>query len=186
MRHFSIIGALLSAPLFFILTAEPVMGQAVLRDPTPAQTEGPYFKAGSPERRSLQAGATIGTPLHLSGAVVDRGGNAIPGAVLDFWQADGEGRYDNGGYSLRGRQTTDADGRYVLDTVLPGLYPGRTRHIHVKVTLKGRPPLTTQLYFAGEKGNDRDRLVDSRLLVTLVDGKEGKAGVFDFVVDTGR
>jgi protocatechuate 3,4-dioxygenase beta subunit len=186
MHHFRNIGALLSALLLFLLMASPAMGQASLREPTPAQTEGPYFKAGSPERQSLRAVDTIGTPLRLSGRVVDREGKALAGAVLEFWQADGEGRYDNGGFALRGRQFTDADGRYALDTVLPGLYPGRTRHIHVKIATKGRQPLTTQLYFAGEKGNDSDRLVEARLLVTLVDGAGGKTGVFDFVLEAGR
>jgi len=57
----------------------------------------------------------------------------VGGALLDFWQADAAGDYDNTGFRLRGHQFSGADGRFRLATVVPGLYPGRTRHIHVKV-----------------------------------------------------
>ena len=77
-------------------------------------------------------------------------------ALLDFWQADSNGEYDNQGYRLRGHQFTDAKGRFHLETVVPGLYTGRTRHIHVKVQAPNRPVLTTQLYFPGEPANERD------------------------------
>ena len=54
---------------------------------------------------------------------------------------------------------TDADGHYKLETILPAVYPGRTRHIHVKVRAKeGGRILTTQTYFPGEAGNARDGL----------------------------
>jgi hypothetical protein len=54
-------------------------------------------------------------------------------ALLDFWQANPNGAYDNTGYTLRGHQYTDANGYYTLTTIVPGIYPGRTEHIHVKV-----------------------------------------------------
>ena len=114
---------------------------------TPRQTEGPYFTRDSPERATLLEPGIAGQRLVLSGTVLSLDCRPLAGALLDFWQADADGAYDNQGYRLRGHQFTDADGRYRLETVVPGLYPGRTRHIHVKVQSKGGPVLTTQLYF---------------------------------------
>jgi protocatechuate 3,4-dioxygenase beta subunit len=115
--------------------------------PTPAQTEGPYFKAASPLRRSLVQPGMAGTRLTLTGFVLSSSCKPVRRARLDFWQAGADGAYDNAGFRLRGHQFTDAKGRYRLETVLPGLYSGRTRHIHLKVRAPRRTPLTTQLYF---------------------------------------
>ena len=89
----------------------------------------------------------VGERLIVTGYVLDQDCKPVAGALLDFWQADGEGVYDNEGYRLRGRQYTDAEGRYRLETVIPGEYPGRTEHIHVKAQAPGGRVLTTQLYF---------------------------------------
>ena len=96
---------------------------------TPAETEGPYYKRDTPERASLLEPGMAGTRLLVSGQVLTRDCRPIAAALLDFWQADAAGAYENAGYRLRGHQFTDADGRYTLETVVPGLYPGRTRHI---------------------------------------------------------
>src|SRR5215210_7521587 len=104
---------------------------------TPSQTEGPYYKAGAPERTSLLEPGMAGTPLTITGYVMTPDCQPVASAWLDFWQADGNGAYDNRGYTLRGHQYTDADGRFVLQTVVPGEYPGRTGHIHVKVQAPG-------------------------------------------------
>ncbi|MFI1193649.1 carbohydrate-binding protein [Micromonospora sp. NPDC020750] len=152
-------------------------------DPTPAQMEGPYFKPNSPRRTSLIEAGTVGTRLTVSGYVFGLGCQAIPNVLLDFWQADTNGGYDNAGYRFRGHQFTDAAGAYRLTTIVPGLYPGRTRHIHVKVQAPGRPVLTTQLYFPGEPRNSTDSLFDPALLMTVraVDG--GREATFDFVLN---
>ena len=68
-------------------------------------------------------------------------------------------------------------------TVVPGIYPGRTRHIHVKVAAPNRPALTTQLYFRDEPGNRRDGIFAPELVMKLRDRQEGKLGTFDFVLD---
>ena len=105
-------------------------------------------------------------------------------ALLDFWQADAGGVYDNAGYRLRGHQFTDARGRYRLETVVPGLYPGRTRHIHVKVQAPRKPMLTTQLYFPSEPRNASDSIFDASLLLhgwKKVGAR--RVGGFDFVLD---
>ena len=91
-----------------------------------------------------------GRRLALEGFVVTRSCRPVFGALLDFWHADAIGEYDNKGFRLRGHQFADALGRYRLSTILPGLYPGRTRHVHVKVRMPSGRLLTTQLYFPGE------------------------------------
>ena len=150
---------------------------------TPSQTEGPYFKAGSPERASLLESGTAGTKLVVAGYVLTRDCKPVAGAVLDFWQADDRGNYDNTGYTLRGHQTSASDGSYRLETIVPGLYTGRTEHIHVKVQAPGKTPLTTQLYFPGVTENDSDGIFDRRLLMDVRDAAGGKAATFDFILD---
>jgi len=151
--------------------------------PTDAQTEGPFFSADSPRRRNLLRPGIEGTVLVLSGRVLTTGCRPIKGALLDFWQADAGGRYDNRGYRLRGHQLTDADGRYRLTTVVPGLYPGRTRHIHVKARRPTGRLLTTQLYFPGVGRNEDDPLYDPALLIAVRRREGGRRGHFDFVLE---
>jgi protocatechuate 3,4-dioxygenase beta subunit len=134
-------------------------------DPTPAQSEGPFFTPRSPLLRSIVPAGASGTRLTLTGRVLTTSGRPIRRALLDFWQADARGLYDNSGYRFRGHQRTDSRGRYSLQTVVPGLYSGRTRHIHVKAQAPRGRVLTTQLYFPGEARNRDDALFDAELLV---------------------
>lgn len=140
------------------------------------QMEGPYYKAGSPERNSLVEAGMDGTRLLLAGYVVDQNCQPLPHAWLDFWQADASGTYDNNdGYRLRGHQYTDAKGRFYLETILPGLYASRPiEHIHVKVQPEGGEAVTSQLYFP-------DRPVDG-LTVTVEDRGDLLVGYFNFVL----
>ena len=168
-----------AAPL---LAATPTIADA--DDPTPALTEGPYFKPRSPLRRSIVPGGGAGTGLTLSGRVLTTAGRPVAHALLDFWQADGRGVYDNGGYRFRGHQFTDAKGHYRLLTVVPGLYPRRTRHIHVKVQPPHRSVLTTQLFFPGIARNRSDGIFTPECLVhgwRTVRGR--RVARFDFVLD---
>jgi protocatechuate 3,4-dioxygenase beta subunit len=152
-------------------------------DPTPAQTEGPYFKSSSPERSSLLESGITGTPLTMTGRVLSTTCQPIPRAKLDFWQADNSGAYDNSGYRLRGHQFTDDSGRFTLQTIVPGLYPGRTRHIHVKAQAPNSAVLTTQLYFPGEPRNAADGIYSSELEMTIQDAGGGRAATFNFVLN---
>lgn len=152
-------------------------------DPTPAQTEGPFFTPRSPARTSLLEPGMQGTKLTVTGLVLTRDCRPVAGALVDFWQADDAGEYDNTGYRLRGHQFTDVHGRYRLDTIVPGLYPGRTRHIHVKVQAQRKPILTTQLYFPGEPRNARDGIFHSALVMKMAPSRDRRAGVFNFVLD---
>ena len=155
--------------------------------PTPRQTEGPYFKPESPARGSLLEPGLRGTRIVVAGTVLSTGCQPVPRALVDFWHADDSGAYDNSGYRLRGHQLADDQGRYRLETIVPGVYVGRTRHIHVKVQAPNGPVLTTQLYFPGERENQRDPIFSRDLVLQVKDTPDGKAGTFDFVLDlTGR
>ncbi len=125
---------------------------------TASQTEGPFYTPKTPLKSDFRKDAP-GQPIVLEGHVLDTRCKPLAGAWLDFWHADAGGEYDNTGFKLRGHQVTDAEGHFRLLTILPALYPGRTRHIHVKVSAReGGRILTTQTYFPGEAGNARDGL----------------------------
>jgi protocatechuate 3,4-dioxygenase beta subunit len=153
-------------------------------EPTHETTEGPFFKPRSPLRRSLIEPGIDGTRLVVTGKAFSEGCHPLQGALIDFWQADNEGEYDNTGFKLRGHQFTDAQGQWRLETVVPGLYPGRTRHLHVKVQAKNGRPLTTQLFFPGEARNRRDSIFDPELLMAVRDRDGGREGRFHFVLPT--
>ena len=151
---------------------------------TPSQTEGPFYKANTPQRTTLLESGMAGTKLTLTGYVLTANCRPVAGAWLDFWQADDRGAYDNAGFRMRGHQFTDNAGVYYLETLLPGLYTGRTRHIHVKVRAPNGPILTTQLYVPGEARNQSDGIFNPALVMTMRDGAGGKVGFFNFVVNS--
>ena len=103
--------------------------------------------------------------------MLTRGCNPVARAVVDLWHADERGDYDNKGFRYRGRTYTDEKGRYRFRTIVPALYPGRTRHYHVKVAAGGKLLLTTQLYFPDEPGNRRDGLFRKELLMRRRQGR---------------
>ena len=149
---------------------------------TLAQTEGPYFKPNSPLRHDLAADRPRGEKMTVAGLVLGSNCKPVPRALVQIWQADETGAYDNAGFTLRGHQFSDDRGRWWFTTLVPAAYPGRTRHIHVKVQRPGGRVLTTQLYYPGEALNGRDRLFDQRLTMRVTDASDGKFGRFDFVV----
>lgn len=163
------------------------------RGATPEQEEGPFYRLLSRESAVLREDGMAGTPLVLTGRVRDVRGKPLAQTLLDFWHCDDSGIYDTRGSRLRGHQWTDAEGRYRLTTIVPGLYPGRTRHIHVKLQPAGadvpdRPSMltvTTQVYFPGEPRNASDDIYDPRLLLAIEPDGAGKVAGFDFVLDLG-
>ena len=153
-------------------------------EPTVRQTEGPYFKPSSPQRADLVEPNTKGRLVELGGQVLTRSCRPVARALVDLWHCDEWGEYDNKGFRYRGHLFTDAEGRYRFRTILPALYPGRTRHYHVKVQAPQRPVLTTQLYFpADEAANRRDGLFRRELLMRMAEAGDGLAARFDFVLD---
>jgi protocatechuate 3,4-dioxygenase beta subunit len=150
---------------------------------TPRQTEGPFFTPRSPRKSSLVEKGTGAERLALAGLVLSAQCRPVANALLDFWHCDETGEYDNAGFRYRGHLYTDAQGRYVLETIVPGEYPGRTRHIHVKVQAPGGHILTTQLYFPEEPRNARDFLYRPELLMRIERRGGARRARFDYVVE---
>ena len=98
--------------------------------PTPADQEGPFYSRGAPVRASLVEPGSKAERVILSGRVLGADCKPVAGALLDFWQADEKGEYDNAGFRYRGKVVADGDGRYRIETILPAEYPGRPRHLH--------------------------------------------------------
>lgn len=161
--------ALVAMPVIWTgLGAQP----ARPRQPTPRQTEGPFYPVSLPEDsdfdllRNGSLGYTRGQPAWVEGSVTDLQGKPVAGAQVEIWQCDEAGHYHhpgNGGkadpaFQGFGRVTVGADGRYRFRTIRPVAYSGRTPHIHVKVKLASRELLTTQLYVASDPHNERDFL----------------------------
>ena len=167
--------ALLPLPATATGTAAPT---PACGQPTPPQTAGPFYTPDTPRRQRLTEPGMRGVPLTLEGRVLTPACTPVSGVLLDFWQCDADGRYDNRGFRLRGHQYTGADGRYRLETIVPGTYPGRTPHLHVRVQAPGGRLLTTQLYLDGHPLNARDFLYDARLVML---GRESVLRV-DFVL----
>ena len=152
-------------------------------EPTAAQTEGPFYKPKSPPRADLREPGLGGRPVVLAGLVLTRSCKPVARALVDLWHADDKGDYDNKGFRCRGHVLTDETGRYSFRTIMPALYPGRTRHYHVKVAIPGRPLLTTQLYFPNEPANARDGLFQRALLMRVGESSGELSARFSFVLD---
>jgi protocatechuate 3,4-dioxygenase beta subunit len=152
-------------------------------EPTARQTEGPFYKPRSPQRMDLREPGSRGRPVELVGFVLNRRCRPLAGALVDLWHADERGDYDNSGFRYRGHVLSSADGSYRFRTIVPAVYPGRTRHYHVKVQSPGARLLTTQLYFPDEPENRRDGLFRRDLLMRVASAGDGLAARFDFVLD---
>lgn len=169
MKRTAVIACFLAlVPMSVVAVSAPAQAATCANGRTAvAQTSGPYYTPHAPVRRNVRQPGTIGTPLVLTGAILDSGCRPIPRARVEFWQADGNGVYDNTGFTLRGTQYADRNGRYRLVTVIPGQYPGRTEHIHVKITPPGQPAFITQLYFPGSTSNDEDGIFSPQMVISV-------------------
>lgn len=155
--------------------------------------QGPYYKEGAPIKEGKEfVGEMEGERLVVTGKVMSfLDCNPVNGAVLDFWQADSKGKYDNTDFNLRGKVISDENGNYTLDTILPGSYSEgnitRPAHIHVKAWIPGNPgnpSLVSQLYFEGDP--DMDIFVKEPLIMKIVDKNGTKFANFDFVLEDYR
>src|SRR5438105_2561061 len=158
-------GALLDTPGLF---AEQLTA-------TPEQTEGPYYPTTLPldtDNDLVMINSSL-TPAvsqitYISGRILSPAGEPVRNAYMEIWHADNTGAYihpSSNGYANRdlnfqgfGRFLTGSSGEYLFRTIKPGLYTGRTRHIHFKVKAGGQT-LTSQLYFLGESQNASDSVL---------------------------
>lgn len=155
--------------------------------------QGPYYKEGAPIKEGKEfVGETEGEKLVVTGKVMSFPDcHPVNGAVLDFWQADSKGKYDNTDFNLRGKVISEENGNYTLDTILPGSYSQgnitRPAHIHVKAWIPenpGNPSLVSQLYFEGDP--NMDIFVKDPLIMKIVDKNGTKFANFDFVLEDYR
>lgn len=187
------------------LAASPARALCVL---TPAGPAGPFYPSELDESdwdlTRVGGGRAEGRVIEVAGRVLDAGCRPLAGAVLEVWQANAAGRYAHPrdranprplDAHFRGRARLDAgeDGSYRFVTIMPGAYPAsddwwRPPHIHFRVVTRERE-LITQMYFAGEALNERDRIyrglaADERERVTIDFSPRDRvpAGRFDLVV----
>jgi protocatechuate 3,4-dioxygenase beta subunit len=176
-------GLYLAAPLARAQNVAPTPACHDPDEPTKPDIEGPFFKPSSPERADLVATGTRGRIFQLEGMVLTRNCKPVPNVLLDLWHADENGDYDNSGFRYRGHLHSDNAGNYRFRTIMPGLYPGRTRHYHFKVQAPRRPILTTQLYFPNEPRNELDDFFQRELLMRIANGSGTSVARFDFILN---
>jgi len=199
-------GTLDHYPLFKVLADAPLPGQepgklADAARPTEDNILGPYYREGAPFRAKVTPPLVKGVPLLIRGRVWGFDTKKpLVGVVLDIWQADADGRYDNddparppakGVYVNRTRVLTDETGYYEYETIHPGPYKTgpdtwRPSHIHYLVRKAGYATLVTQLYFKGDRFNAKDEFIKPSLVIALESVKVGgnaiETGVFDVVL----
>jgi protocatechuate 3,4-dioxygenase, beta subunit len=164
---------LMGAGGFFFATRGAFAQELTL---TPAQTIGPYY----PNRMPLDMDndlliindaitPAVGEIAWITGRVLDRRGDPVRGALVEIWQADVNGAYIHTGSTIRNRDAgfqgygkfiTGSTGEYVFRTIKPGIYPGRTRHVHYGITAPGQPRFITQLYEDGLSLNNNDGVLN--------------------------
>src|SRR6185369_12376155 len=115
----------------------------------PAAELGPFYKRNTPSQSKLRTDRDPGMPLALAGTIFNTSGALVPDATIELWHANHAGFYDVSGDRFRVTLKGGEKGRYAVDTVIPGHYPGRVgQHVHYLVRAPGHRPLVTQLYFA--------------------------------------
>ena len=144
---------------------------------TPRQTTGPFY----PYDHALESDADLvrvggrdtlakGVIAHLGGVVKDHRGRPVPGAEVEIWQCDANGRYHHPrdrrnapldqNFQGYGRSRTGSDGGYRFRTIRPVAYPGRAPHIHFVIRGPGFEPFVTQMYVQGAPENAGDWLLN--------------------------
>jgi len=152
--------------------------------PTESDMLGPFYKEDAPFKQRLGEGIE-GERLIITGKVMDMRCHPLKGAILDIWQANSTGEYDNKGFTLRGKVKTNSDGVYLIDTIIPKEYGQgditRPGHIHLKIGVPNQPTLTTQLYFEGDPY--LTDLEDKSLIMKITESNGTKKAKFDFVIE---
>lgn len=171
--------------------------------------QGPFFREQAPFRAKITPPLEQGTVLLITGRVWSLfSRQPVPDAVIDIWQANAAGRYDNDDrknppaadvFTNRARLRCDEQGRYEFETIHPGAYKDgnmwRPPHIHYRVQAPGpiratgkreTTTLITQLYFEGDPHQLADRFIKKELTIKLNKQKKGEVeyetGTFDIVL----
>ena len=166
------------------LQQSPQQQQSSFCKLTESDMLGPFYKEGAPFKQRLGEGVE-GEQLIITGKVMDMRCQPLKNAILDVWQANSTGDYDNEGFTLRGKVKTNNDGTYLIDTIVPKEYATgditRPGHIHLKVGAPNQPILTTQLYFEGDPYlSDWE---DKSMVMKLTEKNGTKKANFDFVIE---
>jgi catechol 1,2-dioxygenase len=170
-------------------------------DPTEDDVIGPYYRRHSPFRAKLTPPMAAGEVLVIAGTVWSfRTRTPVANCLLDLWQADALGHYDNDdathppdrhSFVDRTRSNCDEHGRYEFETIFPGPYrmdatTWRSPHIHFLVRAIGQKTLITQLFFQGAPYLETDPFVKASLIIPLreIAGDTGnyRHGRFDIVL----
>ena len=193
----------LAAPLLFLL---PSARAASPLAATPAQMLGPFYPlqpdAGTGNDLTTVDGKARarGRPLAIIGRVTDTAGRPLPGVLVEIWQNNAHGRYHHPqddspppldpNFRGYGRATSGADGVYRFATIEPVAYPGRTPHVHFRLSRGARELLVTQMYLPdAAAANARDGLFMSlrdsarRRLVGVPEPGAAETLRFDIVLD---
>ena len=184
---------------------------AQTRTPTPRQTAGPFYPIELPADDDNDlvmvkgaSGIAKGEILILTGNVMDTGGRPLVRVRVEIWQCNAFGRYLHPAdtnlapldpnFQGHGQFATKVDGAYAFRTIKPVPYPGRTPHIHFRISGSGFAPLVTQMYVAGEPANAddgvlneiRDERARRSVIIELgkMPGGETLTGRFDIVLRT--
>ena len=149
--------------------------------PSAEMTLGPFFP-----REFAEGANELGSEIEITGRVTELDGKALDNVIVEIWQADAAGRYDNPQFSGWGRAPTDAQGVYRFRTVKPGAAGGRAPHVNFLILYSG---LMRQLQTAMFFSNADDpvlKAVPSGCRGRLIAKKEGHAYRFDIRLRGGE
>lgn len=180
---------------------KPAGGKRPAWSPTEDNILGPFHRENAPFRGKVTPPLEPGTVMVISGRVFGHDTRKpLPNTVIDIWQANAEGRYDNDDpkrppaahvFLNRCRLMTDQNGYYEYETIHPGAYQigaklWRPPHIHYWVRATGYRELITQLYFRGDPHQKGDAWIRESLIIELRDNKTArgmfKTGTFDIIL----
>jgi len=167
---------------------------------------GPFHRANAPFRAKVTPPLEPGTVVVIKGRVFGHDTRRpLANAVIDIWQANHQGRYDNDDpkhppaadvFVNRARVITDENGAYEYETIKPGAYridrtTWRPSHIHYWIRATGYRELVTQLYFRGDEHQKTDAWIKESLIIDLREqktagGQTYRTGVFDIVLAPAR
>ncbi len=152
--------------------------------PTGEMTLGPFFPpefaAGANDLTVLDGRTVEGERIEITGRIVQSDGRPLDNLVVELWQADARGRYDNPDFLGWGRAATNAEGVFHFLTIKPGPVEGRAPHINLLILYSGlMRQLHTVMFFEDAPHDPVFSAVDASVRSRLIAKKKGNAYVFD-------